>query len=126
MIEKIIEMSLETEVKIENDTWIFKFLRPKEKLDRAVMVSQLINFVPVDSVTNEDYNRAFILATLQTAYISGPPLFKDKLKEDFSLITDEGYLILIYQGYIEKESRFEEGKKKLRLGSGSKKESLGT
>jgi hypothetical protein len=114
MIEEIMNLPSKIDITVGKDVWKLKFLRPKEKLQRTIVIAQLLNLVPIESVSIEDHNRAFIFATLQLAYIDGPAWFKDKLSEKFIDFPDEEYLLDIWSKYLQEESKFEEAKKKLR------------
>lgn len=126
MIDKILNLSMETTCKVGNDVWKFKFLRPKERLLRTSIQSQLLNLAPIESVSPQDYNRAYVLATFGIAFLAGPDWFDAKYKKDFLEIPDETYLTELWVEYETKETKFEDAKKKLRLGQGSEKESMGS
>jgi len=114
MLEKLLDISRDVEFSIDGDNWKFQLLRPTEKLRRAQVISRVLGGSPIESVTADDYSRAFMIATLTVSFVDGPEVFKEKFQKDFTQIPDDNYIKLLYEKYLSAEERFEEAKKKFR------------
>lgn len=120
MLENLLGLSRDIEFKIESEVWKFQLLRPDGKLKRAQTVSRLLGGVSIESVTADDYARAFKVATLANAYVDGPVNFVEECKKDFGAVDDE-YLNILFDKYAAAETKFDEAKKKFRPAQGSEK-----
>lgn len=120
MLEKLLGLSRNVEFKIESEAWKFELLRPDGKLKRAQTVSRLLGGVNIESVTADDYSRAFKIGTLAIAYVDGPEKFVEDYKKDFGAVDDE-YLSMLFDKYAAAEAKFDEAKKKFRPAQGSEK-----
>lgn len=113
MLEKLLEISRDIEFSLDGDAWKFQLMRPAEKLRRAQVISRVLGGANIESVTQDDYSRAFKIATLTVSYIEGPKAFVEKCQKDFSQL-DDGYIDLLFEKYSAAEEKFEEAKKKFR------------
>lgn len=111
MLEKLLDIPREVNFSIETEAWRFQILRPNEKNRRAQLISRILGGAPIESVTQEDYSRAFKLATLAVAYLEGPPVFVEKYHKDFGEIADDNYIDMLFTKYMEHDGKFEEAKK---------------
>lgn len=114
MLEKLLDISRDVEFTIDGERWKFQLLRPTEKLRRAQVISKVLGGANIESVTNDDYSRAFMSATLTVAFLEGPEIFTEKFQKDFTQIPDDAYIKSLFDKYIAAEEKFEEAKKKFR------------
>lgn len=114
MLEKLLDLNREVNFTINGEAWRFMTMRPMDRLKRAQIISRILGNTPIESVTADDYSRAFKIASLTVAYLEGPPVFVEKYHKDFSEIPDEQYIDSLFEKLSEAETKFDEAKKKFR------------
>lgn len=122
MLEKLLDLNREVNFTIDGDAWRFQTMRPTEKFKRAQVIARILGNVPIESVTQDDYSRAFKIASLAVSYIEGPTVFVEKYHKDFSEIADDDYIDRLFNKLGEAEMKFDEAKKKFRPAQGSEKQ----